>query len=473
MIVGVILAAGKGTRMKSKDKNKVTIPFFNKPLIVYSVELMKKVADKTVVVVGAYHQSVKEVLKNQPVIYAFQKQQLGTADATKVAVEKIIKLGWRPDLVLVGYGDHTMFYPSSAIKKLITLHQKEKAAMSIITVFYDNTNLHWGFIIRDKNNQIVDSIEFKDATAKQKKIKELNAGFYCFDFNFLKENIDKVPQSKVSGEYYLNSLIKIAASLEKKVSALTLPFSQVGIGINRWSELEESQRLYLRLKYPSPKTFILIPAYNEGKVIARVISSIKKEGFKNIIVVDDGSTDDTYFKAKKAGAVVLRHILNRGKGATVKTGIEFVKFKKASVVVTIDGDGQHNPKEIKKLVEKINRGYDVVLGSRFLNKKNKIPLFNRIANFFANILVFLVYGVCVNDSQSGFRAYGKRALKFINTSSDRYEFDSEVIREIFFHKLKYYEVPIDVFYTSYSLSKRHKQNWYNGLKTLMKLIFNS
>lgn len=219
-----------------------------------------------------------------------------------------------------------------------------------------------------------------------------------------------------------------------------------------------------------PKIFIVIPAYNEEKVIGKVISDIKKEGFKNIIVVDDGSEDKTADVAKKAEATVLRHILNRGKGAAAKTGIEYAKFKKADIVVTIDGDGQHNPKDIKKMIKKINDGYEVVLGSRFLNKNNKIPLFNRLANFFANILVFLVYEFWTTDSQSGFRAYSEKALNLIDTSSDRYEFDSEVIREIARHKLKVAEVAIDVFYTPYSLSKKQKQNLINGIKTLIKII---
>jgi len=218
------------------------------------------------------------------------------------------------------------------------------------------------------------------------------------------------------------------------------------------------------------KIFIVIPAYNEEKMIGKVIFGIKKEGYKNIIVVDDGSEDKTADVAKKEGAKVLRHILNRGKGAAAKTGLEYAKFKKADIVITFDGDGQHNPKDIKKLIEKIHQGYEVVLGSRFLNKKNKMPLFNRLANFFANVLFFLVYEFWTSDSQSGFRAYSKKALNLIDTSSDRYEFDSEVIREIAHHKLKVTEVPIDVFYTPYSLSKKQKQNLINGIKTLIKII---
>jgi glycosyltransferase involved in cell wall biosynthesis len=219
-----------------------------------------------------------------------------------------------------------------------------------------------------------------------------------------------------------------------------------------------------------PKIFIVIPAYNEEKVIGKVITDIKKEGYHNIVVVDDGSVDKTKEVAKKKGAIVLRHILNRGKGAAAKTGLEYAKFQKADIVVTVDGDGQHNPKDIEKMIEKINDGYKVVLGSRFLNKKNKMPLFNRLANFFANVLIFLVYEFWTTDSQSGFRAYSKKALDLIDTSSDRYEFDSEVIREIAWHKLKVTEIPIDVFYTPYSLSKKQKQNFINGIKTLIKII---
>lgn len=247
MIVGIVLAAGKGTRMQSKDKNKVTVYFLNKPLVVYSVELMEKVADKTVVVIGAYHESVKEVLKNYRVEYAYQKEQLGTAHAVMVAVKKIEKLHWSPKLALVGYGDHSMFYPQQSIQKMISFHKKEKASITLVTVKHRNDTLHWGFVVRGKNGSILEIVEYKDATEEQKMIQELNAGFYCFDFEFLKEALPKVSPSPVSKEYYLTSLVKIAADQGKKVSSFSLPFSQVGIGVNRWSELEESQRLYLQI----------------------------------------------------------------------------------------------------------------------------------------------------------------------------------------------------------------------------------
>jgi len=245
-VSGIILAAGKGTRIKSKDKNKVTLPFLNRPLIIYAVELLTGICDPVVVVVGAFYASVRDVLKSYNVIYAHQRKRLGTAHAAKVGLEELNNYSPRPDIVLVAYGDHAMFYSKETVLNLIKLHKNEKAVMSIITTLYDDPNSSaWGRIVRNKDKNIVDSVEQKDANSEQLKIKELNAGFYCFDYEFLRSNIKKIEKSHVSGEYYINSLIKIAADQGKKVIGLEVPFSAVGIGINRYDELEESQKLYV------------------------------------------------------------------------------------------------------------------------------------------------------------------------------------------------------------------------------------
>lgn len=246
MTVGIILAGGKGTRLKSKEKNKVALPFLNKPLIVYGVDLLNSVADTTIVVVGAFRESVMDVLKEKKVVFAYQRKRLGTGHAVKVGLELVRKLSITPSVVLVGYGDHTMFYTKETVKQLIKLHYKENAVISLITTQYDlPSELAWGRIIRSNEGNIVDSVEEKDATGDQKKITELNAGFYCFSYEFLRENIERVPLSSVSGEYYINSLIKIASSQDEKVAGLLVPFAGVGIGINRYSDLAENQRLYL------------------------------------------------------------------------------------------------------------------------------------------------------------------------------------------------------------------------------------
>jgi len=218
--------------------------------------------------------------------------------------------------------------------------------------------------------------------------------------------------------------------------------------------------------------FIVIPVYNEEKVLKEVITEVKKAGYNNIVVVDDGSTDDCFDVAKREDAVVLKHLINRGKGAAAKTGIEAAKKLDAQIVITIDGDGQHNPREIGKMTRLIEEGYDVVLGSRLKNPKG-MPVHKIIANQCGNFFTWLLYGLWVTDSQSGFRAYSKKAIGLIETRTDRYEYDSEVIREIHRNKLKYIETPIEVRYTEYSMNKVQKQGFKNGIKTIFKMIISS
>ncbi|HRY82192.1 MAG TPA: glycosyltransferase family 2 protein [Candidatus Moranbacteria bacterium] len=221
------------------------------------------------------------------------------------------------------------------------------------------------------------------------------------------------------------------------------------------------------------KIFIVIPALNEEKIIQEVIGDIKKSGYENIIVIDDGSTDNTFSKAQEIlGNSVFRHRLNRGKGAATKTGIEAAKILDADIIVTMDGDGQHDPTDISKLTKPIEFDkFDVVLGTRLLNSKG-MPYHKILANKIGNFFTWYFYGLWVTDSQSGFRAYSRHAVKVINTRSDRYEYDSEVIREIKKYKLKYKEIPITVRYTEYSMGKVQKQSFLNGLKTLYKMIWN-
>lgn len=243
------MAAGRGTRIKSTSRNKVTLSFLNKPLILYAVELLHDFAKPVVVVLGAFSESVKEVLREHDVVYAFQKDQLGTAHATEMGVAALREMTPLPSHVLVAYGDHTMFYQKETVKKLIGMHIAERAAVSFISTLHEQPDkLAWGRIIRNNRGEVVDSIEQKDATDEQKKIKELNTCFYCFDFDFLEKNISKVEQSPVSGEYYLTDMIKIAARQKKTIKALRVPFENVGIGVNKSEELEESQKIYLTRK---------------------------------------------------------------------------------------------------------------------------------------------------------------------------------------------------------------------------------
>lgn len=239
----IILAAGKGTRINLKDTNKVTLPFLGKPIIEYGVKLMEGISDKTVVVIGTHAENVKEALKNHKVTYAYQTKRLGTGHAAKIGL--LLFASSSPGIVLIGYGDHMMFYKKNTISQLIGLHKKTQAFVSIpTTVYQEPDKLSWGRIVRDKNGFIIDIIEQKDADENIRKIKEVNPGFYCFDYSFLKDNIHKLKKSSVTGEYYLTDMVKLAVSQRKKVVGLEVPFEEVGIGVNRLEELEQSQELY-------------------------------------------------------------------------------------------------------------------------------------------------------------------------------------------------------------------------------------
>ena len=216
------------------------------------------------------------------------------------------------------------------------------------------------------------------------------------------------------------------------------------------------------------KTYIVVPAYNESEVIGLVLDELHKQNYRNIIVVDDGSTDSTYLKTKEKDVVILRHMLNRGKGAAVKTGIEAAKILQADQIVTFDADGQHEPHDIKKALKLLEK-FDVVLGKRDFKEKH-IPFFKKIGNFIGNLITWLIHGLWVSDSQSGMRAYSKNAISLIETTADRYEYDSEIMREIVRNKLSYTEMPIHVRYTEYSQKKTNRQSYSGAIKTVIRMI---
>jgi bifunctional N-acetylglucosamine-1-phosphate-uridyltransferase/glucosamine-1-phosphate-acetyltransferase GlmU-like protein len=245
MITGIVLAGGKGTRINSKTANKVTLPFLNKPMILYGVELLHQVADSIIVVVGAFAESVKTVLTDYSIVYAYQNEQLGTGHAVKIALSEVAKYKEKPKLVLVGYGDHMMFYTVKNANDLIDYHQKSKAVMTIVTTILVDPHAY-GRVIRDKNNNVIKVVEEKDATVEEKQIKEINAGLYCFDYQFLVDEINNIPKSPITSEYYITDLVKMAVAKNKLVAGLTIPYHNVGIGINKTEELAESQKIYLK-----------------------------------------------------------------------------------------------------------------------------------------------------------------------------------------------------------------------------------
>jgi glycosyltransferase involved in cell wall biosynthesis len=218
------------------------------------------------------------------------------------------------------------------------------------------------------------------------------------------------------------------------------------------------------------KIFIVIPAYNEEKVIGKVIADIKKEGYRNIIVVDDGSVDKTKEVAKKSGAIVLRHILNLGQGAAIETGLEYCRKVGADIAVTFDADGQFKASEIKKVIEPIfKKKVDVVLGSRFLGRTVNIPFLKKLTLKAAVIFTDIFSNIKLTDTHNGFRAFSKNALNKISINHSGMAHASDIIDQIKRYNLKYQEVPVTVFYTDYSLKKG--QSIFNSIRILLDLLF--
>ena len=226
-----------------------------------------------------------------------------------------------------------------------------------------------------------------------------------------------------------------------------------------------------RLEKEDLRICIVIPVYNESTVVGNVIREIQEAGDYHIVVVDDGSEDNTFRVAGGRNVVTMRHKINRGKGAAVKTGVIAANRIDADIIVTMDGDGQHDPVDIAKLVQPIiEQRCDVVLGSRLIDSEG-MPKIKIIANAIGNFFTWVLYGIMVSDSQSGFRAYSKYAAAIIDTKADKYEYDSKVIREIKNNRLKFTEIPVKVRYTEYSMGKPQKQGFINGVKTLIRMVW--
>jgi UDP-N-acetylglucosamine---dolichyl-phosphate N-acetylglucosaminyltransferase len=213
---------------------------------------------------------------------------------------------------------------------------------------------------------------------------------------------------------------------------------------------------------------IVIPAYNEERSIGRVLSGLKQKGYRSIIVVDDGSSDRTSAIASRLGASVYRHPVNRGLGGALGTGIEAGLRQGAKVIVTFDAEGQHDPEDIKRMVKPILSGKaDAVIGSRLVNPQG-MPVIRRIGNWGFNIITLMLFGVWTTDSQSGLRAFSRKAAARIEIRSNRMEVSSEIIKEIGAKRIRFTEVPIKAIYTDYSLA--HGQSNLNALRILGKLV---
>ena len=201
---------------------------------------------------------------------------------------------------------------------------------------------------------------------------------------------------------------------------------------------------------------IVIPAYNEeksvGNVIEETIQVMDSLGCPyEIIVVDDGSTDGTYQAASKYKATVISYPINRGKGYAVRRGFERAT---GDIIVMIDSDGTHTPKEIPELVEPLFNGTDIVAGSRFLGSIGEsTTMIHRVGNFFINTAIASLTGQRITDSQTGFRAIKREVIDRMHLNSTGFEIESEITIKSLKNGFRFKEKPITCQKRYYNVSR--------------------
>ena len=202
----------------------------------------------------------------------------------------------------------------------------------------------------------------------------------------------------------------------------------------------------------SPRIWVVIAAYNEARVIARVVGEVARRGY-HVVVVDDGSGDGTADHAATAAAVV-RHPVNLGQGAALQTGIDYALHQGADVIVTFDADGQHRASDIERLVAALREApADFALGSRFLGDAIALSTARRLLLRAATLFTQLTTGLRLTDTHNGLRAMTRHGAEKIRLRQNRMAHASEILAQIAASGLSYVEVPVQIEYTAYSLAK--------------------
>jgi glycosyltransferase involved in cell wall biosynthesis len=214
------------------------------------------------------------------------------------------------------------------------------------------------------------------------------------------------------------------------------------------------------------KICAVVPAYNEEETISGVVEGAKRY-CQHVIVVDDGSEDKTFERAREKGAQVLRHPANMGVGFATKTGNDFAVEKGYEVIVNLDSDGQHSASSIPEAVRLLQEeDVDIVIGSRFLKGRKKMPWILKLGNSFLTLANRVMFGSAITDTQSGFRVLTSNAWKTLSIESTGYTICSEIAAKVGMKKLKYAEVPIETIY----LDKFKGTTIFDGIKIFSNMV---
>jgi len=201
------------------------------------------------------------------------------------------------------------------------------------------------------------------------------------------------------------------------------------------------------------RIMIIIPAYNEEESIAKLLPSLNFPP-QDIIVVDDGSTDNTISKSQSFGVHVIRHEKNKGKGMAHRTGFNFASKEEARWVITMDADGQHSPKDIPKFIKAIKeKKGDMIIGEREVTIRT-MPFLRFLTNLWTSFIVSILGGKRVKDAKSGFRAISKEIFTSISFSTNNFQTESEIIIKAARRGFRITSVPVRTIYNeSYSYIK--------------------
>lgn len=215
--------------------------------------------------------------------------------------------------------------------------------------------------------------------------------------------------------------------------------------------------------------WIVVPAYNEGNRIANTLRPLLDHGYRNVVVVDDGSRDNTREAALGTGAWVARHVINCGQGAALQTGIDFALQRGAKFIVTFDADGQHNFEEIPSVVAPVVNGEaDITLGSRFLGKTIDMPKMRKWVLKAGIVFTRVVSRIRVTDVHNGFRAFSRSAAERIRITQNRMAHASEILDQIRMAGLRFKEVPVTVRYSAETMAKG--QSSWNAVRIAVQLL---